>query len=115
MPSPSSPHWSPPQHVTAEQSKKLDHAFDKVYSDVLDYTNKAIADGQLSPYERNVSGWLQYAGGLGGILEDAQGGIGHVLSPDQLKTISDSGFEWGEYLGVNAPWERLRAPPPAPK
>ena len=32
---------------------------------------KAVADGMLSPYERNVSGWLEYAGGLGGILGDA--------------------------------------------
>jgi hypothetical protein len=54
--------------VTKEQSAKLDQAFEKVYSDVLDYTNKAITDGQLSPYERNVAGWLDYAGGLGGVL-----------------------------------------------
>ena len=38
-------------HVTPEQSQKLDHAFDKIYGDVLDYTNKAITDGQLSPYD----------------------------------------------------------------
>ncbi|MGE0401189.1 MAG: hypothetical protein AB7T06_31055, partial [Kofleriaceae bacterium] len=49
--------------VTPEQSQKLDAAFEKVYADVLDYTNKAITDGQLSPYERNVAGWLDYAGG----------------------------------------------------
>ena len=98
--------------VTAEQSKKLDHAFEKVYADALDYTNKAIADGQLSPYERNVSGWLDYAGGLGGILNDANGQIGQILSPQQMRTISQSGFEWGEYLGLNAPWEQLRPPPP---
>ncbi|HSD88415.1 MAG TPA: hypothetical protein VLB44_12900, partial [Kofleriaceae bacterium] len=47
--------------VTPEQSKKLDRAFDKVYADAIDYTNKAVADGMLSPYERNVSGWLEYA------------------------------------------------------
>jgi hypothetical protein len=99
-------------HVTAEQSARLDKAFDKVYGDVLDFTNKAIADGQLSPYERNVSGWLEYAGGLGGILNDAQGQIGKILEPSQIKTMYDSGFEWGEYLGLKAPWEQLRPPPP---
>lgn len=101
--------------VTPEQSKKLDAAFDKVYSDVLDYTNKAIADGQLSPYERNVAGWLDYAGGLGGILNDAQGQVGKILDPQQVKTMYEAGFEWGEYLGLSAPWENLNAPPPPPK
>jgi hypothetical protein len=99
-------------HVTPEQSAKLDQAFDKVYGDVLDYTNKAVADGQLSPYERNVSGWLEYAGGLGGILHDANGQIGKILDPSQLRAMSDAGFEWGEYLGTKAPWEKLTPPPP---
>jgi hypothetical protein len=99
-------------HVTPEQSQKLDRAFDKIYGDVLDYTNKAVADGELSPYERNVAGWLEYAGGLGGILQDAQGQIGQVLSPDQVHAMSDAGFEWGEYLGLEAPWEQLTPPPP---
>ena len=101
-------------HVTPEQSAKLDQAFDKVYSDVLDYTNKAITDGTLSPYERNVAGWLDYAGGLGGLLTDAQGQVGKILNPGQVKTMYDAGFEWGEYLGLNAPWEKLTPPPPAP-
>jgi len=101
-------------HVTPEQSARLDKAFDKVYGDVLDYTNKAITDGQLSPYERNVSGWLEFAGGLGGILNDANGQIGKILEPSQVRTMYDSGFEWGEYLGLKAPWEQLR-PPPAHK
>jgi len=99
-------------HVTPEQSAKLDKAFDKVYSDVIDYTNKLVADGQLSPYERNVAGWLEYAGGLGGILNDANGQIAKVLEPSQVKAMSDAGFEWGEYLGIKAPWEQLKAPPP---
>lgn len=99
-------------HVTPEQSARLDRAFDKVYADVLDYTNKAVADGQLSPYERNVSGWLEYAGGLGGILTDANSQIGKILDPSQVRAMSDAGFEWGEYLGVKAPWDQLDAPPP---
>lgn len=98
--------------VTAEQSAALDQAFDKVYADVLDYTNQAVADGQLSPYERNVAGWLDYAGGLGGIMTDANQQIGKILSADQIRAMYDAGFEWSEYLGLNAPWEQLYAPPP---
>ena len=98
--------------VTPEQSKQLDQAFDKVYADALDYTNKAVADGLLSPYERNVSGWLEFAGGLGGLLGEANGQIGQILSPQQMSAISASGFEWGEYLGASAPWEQLSPPPP---
>jgi hypothetical protein len=101
--------------VTPAQSAELDKAFDKVYEDVLDYTNKAITDGQLSPYERNVAGWLDYAGGLGGILTTANGQIGKILDASQVKAMYESGFEWGEYLGLNAPWEKLTPPPPAPK
>jgi hypothetical protein len=98
--------------VTAEQSKKLDEAFEKVYADAIDYTNKAVADGLLTPYEPNVAGVLEYAGGLGGMLNDANGQIGKILSPQQMKAMSQSGFQWGEYLGVNAPWELLKPPPP---
>lgn len=98
--------------VTAEQSKKLDQAMENVYADVIDYTNKAIADGTLSPYERNVAGWLDFAGGLGGMLGQAQSQFGTILSPDQMKAMSAAGFEWGEYLGASAPWEKLNAPPP---
>lgn len=101
--------------VTPEQSKKLDAAFGKVYDQALDYANKAIADGTLSPYERNVSGWLEFAGGLGGILNDANSQIGQILSPAQMKAIGSSGFDWGEYLGASAPWEKLNPPPPPGK
>jgi hypothetical protein len=102
-------------HVTPEQSTRLDKTFDKIYGDVLDYTNKAITDGQLSPYERNVSGWLEFAGGLGGILNDANAQIGKILDPAQIRTMYDAGFEWGEYLGLKAPWEQLKPPPPPRK
>lgn len=99
-------------NVTPAQAAKLDQAFEQVYGDVLDYTNKAIADGTLSPYERNVAGWLDYAGGLGGMLTEAQGQIGTILSPEQIQTMAGAGFEWGEYLGLSAPWEQLQPPPP---
>ncbi len=98
--------------VTPEQSKQIDEALTKVYDDVLAYTNKAVTDGQLSPYERDVAGWLEYAGGLGTLLGDAESAVGKVLAPDQVRALYDSGFEWGEYLGANAPWENIAAPPP---
>lgn len=100
--------------VTDEQKAKLDTEINKIYGDVIDYANTAIADGQISPYSRNVSGWLQFAGGLGNILGDAEGRFGKILSPAQIKAMSDTGFEWGEFLGTNAPWESLNAPPPPP-
>jgi hypothetical protein len=101
--------------ITKDQSAALDRVFEKTYSDVLDYANEAITDGRLSPYKRDVGNWLELAGGLGTMLNGVQGQIGKVLSPAQLKAMYDSGFEWSEYLGANAPWEKLRAPPPPPK
>jgi hypothetical protein len=100
--------------VSEEQSKKLDVVFDEVYDEVITFTNAAIQDGQLTPYERNVSGMLEYAGGLGAILGGAETKIGGVLTPGQQQTIYGSGFEWAEYLGVSAPWEKLTPPPPPP-
>ena len=100
--------------VTDAQRKELDAAFDDVYAELLDYTNGAISDGQLTPYDRNVKGMLQYAGGLGAILEGAEGRVGKILTPEQVRTMYETGFEWGEYLGVRAPWEQLRPPPPRP-
>jgi hypothetical protein len=100
--------------VTDTQRKDLDAAFEDIYGELIDFTNSAVADGQLTPDDRNVKGELQYAGGLGAILEGAEGKIGKILSADQMRTMYDTGFEWGEYLGVRAPWERLRAPPPRP-
>jgi hypothetical protein len=101
--------------VTPEQSAQLDKAFDKAYTDVIDYANEAITDGKVSPYKRDVANWLQVAGDFGNMLNNVQGQVGKILSPSQIKAMYDSGFEWGEYLGANAPWERLKAPPPPPK
>lgn len=98
--------------VTKEQSAALDKAFEKAYTDVLDFANEAIADGRISPYKRDVANMLEMAGGLGTMLQGVQGQIGKILTPAQVKAMYDSGFEWSEYLGSNAPWEKLRAPPP---
>ena len=99
-------------HVTEAQSQQLDQMFQKTYSDVLTYANKAIADGTLSPYERNVANWLEFGGGLGAMLQDTSSQIGRILSADQMQSMYDSGFEWGEYLGLETPWEQLNPPPP---
>lgn len=101
--------------VTPDQRAKLDEAFAGVYDEVVAFTDQAVADGSLTPYDRNVKGLLQYAGGLGSILEGAEARVGGILSPAQVQAIYASGFEWGEYLGVTAPWERLHAPPPRPQ
>ncbi len=101
--------------VSKEQSAQLDRAFEKAYTEVLDYANEAIADGRLSPYKRDVANMLEMAGGLGTMLNGVQGQIGKILTPSQVKAMYDSGFEWSEYLGLHAPWEKLRAPPPPPQ
>ena len=98
--------------VTPEQSAKMDAAMYKVYDDVLDYANRAVKDGQLSPYERNVAGMLEFAGGLGGILNDAQGQMSKILTPEQMKAMYESGFDWGEYMGAQIRWEDIAPPPP---
>lgn len=98
--------------ITPEQSAKVDEALAATYNELIEYTDAAVSEGQLSPYQRNVSGWLGYAGGLGGILGGTEGKIGSILKPEQMRAMYDAGFEWGEFVGVNAPWEKLRPPPP---
>jgi hypothetical protein len=98
--------------VTPDQDQQLEASFQPIYNNLLAYANKAVADGQVSPYERNVVNWLEFAGGLAPILEDANSQVAHILSTDQQHAIYDTGFEWGEYLGLEAPWESLTPPPP---
>ena len=100
--------------IDSDQSKKLDGVFDDVFKEVTDLTNRAVKDGDLTPYEPNWSGILSYAGGLGAVLGNADARIGGILTPEQIAALRGSGFQWGEYLGVNMPWEDLDAPPPAP-
>lgn len=98
--------------VTPEQSAAIDTALAATYGELIEYTDAAVAEGQLSPYQRNVSGWLGYAGGLGGILSGTESKLGSILRPEQTRAMYDAGFEWSEFLGVSAPWEKLRPPPP---
>ena len=100
--------------VSDEQRAELDTALQDAYKEMVDLSNAAIASGDLTPYSRNWSGALNFAGGVGAVLEGAENRIGTILKPDQLDAIYDQGFEWGEYLGVTAPWEQLNPPPPPP-
>ncbi|MEZ4368811.1 MAG: hypothetical protein R2939_21410 [Kofleriaceae bacterium] len=98
--------------VTPAQGEAIDAELARVYDEVIDYADAAIASGEVSPYQRNLPGLLEFAGGLGGLLREAETSIGGVLSPTQRQALYDAGFDWGEYLGVAAPWERVRPPPP---
>jgi len=98
--------------VTAEQRAQIDKLFDDVMRETLDLTNQAITTGDLTPYERNISGLLSWGGGLGAILGSTQSQLGGILSAEQRQIIADQGFEWGEYLGARVPWEQLQPPPP---
>jgi hypothetical protein len=98
--------------VTDQQRAQIDALFDDVIDETLALTNQAIAGGDLTPYERNISGMLSWGGGLGAILGSTQSRIGGILGPEQQQILTDQGFEWGEYLGTRVPWERLEPPPP---
>ena len=100
--------------VTSEQRAKLDAVAGEAYAAALDYTNAAVAAGTVSPYRRNAAGLLEFAGGLGGLLGESEAEIGGILSADQQRTLYESGFDWGEYLGTMVPWEDLTPPPPPP-
>ena len=100
--------------VTADQRGQLDEVFDDAFAEALALTNRAIESGDLSPYERNWAGVMNVTGGLGAVLEGTETRIGEILSDQQIKTIYEQGFEWGEYLGVTVPWEQLNPPPPPP-
>jgi hypothetical protein len=98
--------------VTGEQRAALDSVLGDAYQEAVELTNRALATGDLTPYSRNWSGVLNLAGGMGAILEGAESRIGSILTPEQVRAMYDQGFEWGEYLGVTAPWEDLDPPPP---
>jgi hypothetical protein len=100
--------------VSEDQRRKLDTLFEDVSRETLDLTNEAIASGDLTPYERNVAGVLSWTGGLGAILGTTQARIGEILRADQLRTLSQQGFDFAEYMGVRIPWETLNPPPPPP-
>ncbi|MCG8416886.1 MAG: hypothetical protein MJE77_02940 [Proteobacteria bacterium] len=102
-------------HISEEQRAQLDTALEDAYNEVIELANSAVESGELTPYSRNWSGLLGFAGGMGAVLQGTENRIAQILSPDQLRIIYDQGFEWGEYLGVSVPWEELDAPPPPPK
>jgi hypothetical protein len=98
--------------VTEEQSAKLDEVFDDIYEEAIETTNRAISEGELTPYRRNAVGVLSFIGDLGVILGEAESRVNGVLSPEQRKLLYEAGFDWAEYLAVQVPWESLNPPPP---
>lgn len=101
--------------VTDEQRTQLDGVIADAQAELLEVTNRAIQAGELTPYERNWSGLLEYTGSLGIVLGASEQRIGEILSPEQRRAMYDSGFEWGELIGVTAPWESLEPPPLPPE
>jgi hypothetical protein len=102
-------------NVSKEQRSSLDTIVGGAYDEAIDLVNRSITSGEISPYERNPSALLNLAGSMGAVLEDTQNKINQVLTPEQQKTMAETGFDWAEYLGVNAPWETLSPPPPPKK
>jgi hypothetical protein len=98
--------------VTGEQRAALDRVFEDAHAEALALTNRAIAEGELTPYRRNWAGALGFAGGVGAVLGSAEARVGEILDPEQRRILYEHGFEWGEYLAVTVPWERLEPPPP---
>jgi hypothetical protein len=98
--------------VSEAQRAELEVVVEDTFREAMALTNQAIAAGDLTPYEPNWSGALQFAGGLGAVLGAAEHRLGGILSPSQRQAMAESGFEWGEYLGAMAPWETLNPPPP---
>ncbi|HWN70244.1 MAG TPA: hypothetical protein VNM90_21540 [Haliangium sp.] len=98
--------------VTDEQRAALDRVFEDVHAEALALTNRAVAEGEITPYRRNWAGALGYAGGVGAILGGAEARVGDILDPEQRRILYEQGFEWGEYLAVTVPWEQLEPPPP---
>jgi type IV secretory pathway VirB10-like protein len=99
--------------VTGEQRAALDRVFADVHAEALALTNRALAEGEITPYRRNWAGALGYAGGVGAILGSAEARVGEILGPEQQRILYEQGFEWGEYLAVTVPWEQLQPPPPS--
>ena len=102
-------------NVNQEQRASLDAITGSAFEEALDLANRAITSGEVSPYERNPTALLALAGSMGAVLEDTQQKINQVLTPEQQKIMTESGFDWAEYLGVSAPWETLSPPPPQKK
>ena len=97
--------------LSDDQRAAVDAVLADTYDEAINLANDAIASGDLSPYRRNWAGALGVAGGFGAVLSSAEQRIGDVLSPEQRDIIYERGFEWGEYIGAQAPWETLNPPP----
>jgi hypothetical protein len=100
--------------VNAEQRGKLDAAFQDASAEVVGLANAAIASGDLTPYQRNSRGVLAFVGSTVGTADALDQRLRTILTPEQLGTMEESGFDPLEYLGVTSPWESVNPPPPPP-
>ncbi len=98
--------------VTAEQRAQLDAAFHDGQAELVHLADVAIADGDLTPYERNTRGVLAFIGSTVGTVDALDAALGKILTPEQRALMGEAGFDWVEYLGVTAPWEDTHPPPP---
>jgi hypothetical protein len=100
--------------LSEEQRGKVDAAFQQAAGEVVALANSAIASGQLTPYERNTKGILDFVGSTVGAVDALDQALGKILTPEQRQIMKESGFDPLEYLGATAPWESLNPPPPPP-
>jgi hypothetical protein len=84
------------------------------HAEALALTNAAVATGELTPYARNVTGTLAYAGGLGAVLAGAEVRLAAALDEPARRALAETGFDFAEYLALTTPWEALDPPPPSP-
>jgi hypothetical protein len=100
--------------VNAEQKAKLDAAFHDASAEVVGLAHAAIANGDLTPYQRNSRGVLAFVGSTVGTADALDQRMRTILTPEQLATMEESGFDPLEYLGATSPWETVNPPPPPP-
>jgi hypothetical protein len=100
--------------LNPDQKTKLDAAFQDASAEVVGLANAAIASGDLTPYQRNSRGVLAFVGSTVGTADALDQRLRTILTPEQLSTMEESGFDPLEYLGVTSPWESVNPPPPPP-
>jgi hypothetical protein len=57
---------------------------------------------------------LAFVGSTVGTADALDQRMRTILTPEQLATMEESGFDPLEYLGATSPWETVNPPPPPP-
>jgi hypothetical protein len=100
--------------VTAEQRAQMDAAFQSSEGELLKLADASVAAGDLTPYERNTHGMLNFVGSTVGTVDALDAQLGKILTPDQRGLMGEAGFDWLEYVALTTPWENVNPPPPPP-